>query len=116
MNAGIAYGTFNRYMLKPYRAGAFKAGAPGRVTALTKAGASALVVADQLRRAKANAAADPQLCKLTAPLEKAAVALTGLASGLKTGSFNPSDLLGADSLLSRIGKDSAGAGATIKEK
>ncbi len=116
VNAGIAYGAFNRYILKPYRAGAFAKGTPGRVAALTKAGASGLVVADQLRRAKNNAAADPQLCKLTAPLERAAVALTGLATGLKSGSFNPGDLLGADSLLKQIGKDSAAAGATIKEK
>jgi hypothetical protein len=116
VNAGLAYGAFNRYILKPYRAGAFQKGANGRVAALAKAGTSAVFVADQLRRAKNNAAADPSLCKLAAPLEKAAVALTGLVSGLKAGSFNPTDLLSADGLLKQIGKDSAGAGATITEK
>lgn len=116
VNAGLAYGAFNRYILNPYQAGKFKQGVDGRVAALAKAGASAVFVADQLRRAKNNAAADPSLCKLAVPLEKAAVALTGLVSGLKTGSFNPADLIGADSLLKQIGKDSAGAGATITEK
>ena len=115
-NAGLAYGAFNRYILKPYQAGSFKQGANGRVAALAKAGASAIFVADQLRRAKNNAAADPTLCKLAAPLEKAAVSLTGLVSGLKTGSFNPTDLIGADSLLKQIGRESADAGAPIKER
>lgn len=115
-NAGLAYGAFNRYILKPYQAGKFTKGADGRVAALAKAGASAVFVADQLRRAKNNAAADPTLCKLAVPLEKAAVSLTGLVAGLKSGNFNPTDLLSADGLLKSIGKDSADLGATIQEK
>lgn len=115
-NAGVAYGAFSRYIYKPYRDGAFKKDAPGRTKALVKAGASALVVADQLRRAKANAASDPTLCKLGGPLEKAAALVGGIAPALKDGSFNPTDLLGADQLLKQIGSDSASSGATIKEK
>lgn len=115
-NAGLAYGGFNRYILKPYQAGKFAKGADGRVAALAKAGATGLFVADQLRRAKNNAASDPTLCKLGVPLERAAVAITGLAGGLKTGGFNPTDLLSADGLLKTIGKDSAGLGAIIKER
>jgi hypothetical protein len=116
LNAGLAYGAFHRYILKPYRAGTFKKGANGRVAAFAKAATAGVFVADQLRRAKDNAAADPSLCKLAGPLEKAAAAVAGLAGGLKTGSFNPTDLVGADSLLNKIGSDSAGAGAVIKEK
>jgi hypothetical protein len=116
LNAGLAYGAFSRYIIKPYRAGSFKQGANGRVAALAKAAGSGLFVADQLRRAKNNAVSDPTLCKLGVPLEKAAAALTGLAAGLKSGSFNPTDLVGVDSLLNKIGVDSAGAGAKIQNR
>ena len=51
LHSGIAVGAFQRYIFKPYRAGAFKKGAPGRRKALLKAGATAVLVGHELKLA-----------------------------------------------------------------
>ena len=69
LHTGIAVGAFHRYVIKPYRAGAFKQGAPGRKKALLKAGASALLAYHELKVAAHDANCDgPALKKLAHPL------------------------------------------------
>ncbi len=113
VHAGIAFGAFHRYIYKPYRAGAFKAGAPGRTKALAKAGASALVVAHEVKAARDAAAGDPTLCKLTAPLDSLSGLATTLAPGLTGGSFNPTQLL---DLNKRIEDLKSSSGTSIPER
>ncbi len=113
LHAGIAFGAFHRYIYKPYRAGAFKAGAPGRAKALAKAGASALVVAHEVKAARDAAAGDATLCKLVAPLDSLNGLATTLAPGLKSGSFNPTQLL---DLNKRIEDFKSSTGTQIPER
>jgi len=116
LHAGIAFGAFHRYIYKPYRAGAFKAGAPGRTKALAKAGASALLVAHEVKAARDAAAGDPTLCKLTAPLDSLSGLATTLAPGLTGGSFNPTQLLDLNKRIEDFKSSSSSSGAAIPEK
>jgi hypothetical protein len=58
VHTGIAAAGFYRYIYKPYRAGAFKTGVPGRKKSLAKAAATALVVIHELRVAAKDAHCD----------------------------------------------------------
>jgi len=88
LHAGIAVGAFHRYVIKPYRAGAFKQGAPDRRKALLKAGASALLAYHELKVAAHDANCDgPALKKLAHPLTEALSALSTLRSAIGTGNL-----------------------------
>ncbi len=113
LHAGLAFGAFHRYIYNPYRAGTFKAGAPGRTKALAKAGASALFVAHEVKAARDAAAGDPTLCKLAAPLDSLSGLATTLAPGLTGGSFNPIQLL---DLNKRIDDLKSSSGTSIPER
>ncbi len=99
LHLGLAFTTFDRYIYKPYKAGAFKSGASGRVKALLKAGASALVVYHELKLADQDArCGGPTLSKLAAPVSSAAsgfATLKGALSGGNLGAIaSSSSLLG----------------------
>lgn len=94
LHTGLALGSAGRYILKPYRAGAFKQGAPGRRRALAKAAAAGAFAVNELRLARNAALSDDTLRPLAAKL----VGVSGLASGLlpslATGSLDPLKLAG----------------------
>jgi hypothetical protein len=88
LHTGIALGAFHRYVIKPYRAGAFKQGAPDRRKALLKAGASAVLAYHELKVAAHDANCDgPALKKLAHPLSEALSALSSLRSAIGTGNL-----------------------------
>lgn len=116
LHAGIAVGAFHRYIYKPYRAGAFKSGAPGRTAALAKAAASALVVAHEVKAAKDAAAGDPTLCKLVPSLNGLSGVATTLAPALQGGTFNPTQLLDLNKRIEDFKSSSSSSGAAIPEK
>jgi hypothetical protein len=116
LHSGLAFGAFHRYILKPYRAGSFRKGAPGRTKALAKAGAAGLFAVHELKVARKDALADDHLRPLANRLDSAVSRIGGLSSLLKGGSLNPGQLLGAAGALTALGRQSAGAGATIKDR
>ena len=114
LHAGLAFGAFHRYILKPYRAGTFRKGAPGRTKALVKAGAAALFAYHELKLARTDAVCDgPTLRRLASSLNGAVSALAGLRS-LKAGTG-----LGAIGLagqaVDRLGGEARSGGASIKD-
>ena len=86
LHTGIAAAGFYRYIYRPYRAGAFKSGAPGRKKALAKAAATTAVMIHELRIASRDARCDgPTLKKLAKPLDAVFGPLDSLRAGLATG-------------------------------
>ncbi len=116
LHAGLAFGSFHRYIYKPYQAGAFKAGAPGRTKALAKAAAAAAFVGVELRNARKAAAGDPTLCKLVAPLDSLTTLVGTVAPALGAGNFSPSQLLDLNSRIEQFKSNSGSSGAPITER
>jgi len=59
LHTGEAFGAFHRYLYKPYQAGSFHKGTPGRLKAFVKAGAAALFIKRQVRLATEDVKANP---------------------------------------------------------
>jgi len=86
LHTGEAFGAFHRYLYKPYQAGSFHKGSPGRLKAFVKAGAAALFIKRQVRLATEDVKANPTLCKaVAAPLAKVGDTISGAVSKLKGG-------------------------------
>ncbi|MEV5712074.1 hypothetical protein [Actinoallomurus sp. NPDC052274] len=116
-NAGLAAGTFRRYIYRPFREGAFNSGAPKRKRSIVKAAAAAIFAFDQLRRARANAQADPALCKtLIGPIDKLSASMKDLHGKFKGGQADPTAIGSAESGIAGFHKDAAGAGAGFQDK
>jgi hypothetical protein len=114
LHAGLAFGAFHRYVLRPYRVGAFQPGRSGRTKALVKAGAAALFAYHELKVARTDAVCDgAKLRHLAQSLSTALAALNSLRA-LKTGAG-----LGAIGLagqaLDRVGNEAASSGTPIKD-
>lgn len=114
LHTGIALGAFHRYIYKPFRAGAFKQGAPGRKKALLKAGASALLAYHELKVAAHDAKCDgPALKKLANPLSEALSALSSLRSAIGAGDL--AGIGGAGALLDSLVAKAAQNGVRLKD-
>lgn len=113
LHAGLAVGAFHRYIYKPYRAGSFKSGAPGRTAALAKAGATALFVVHEVKAARTAAAEDPSLCHLLTPLASLSAAAAAIGPALTGGSFNPSQLLDLNNKIEQFRTSSSSSGAPV---
>jgi hypothetical protein len=114
LHAGLAFGAFHRYILKPYRAGAFKKNAPGRKKALVKAGASGLFAFHELKVADRDARCDgPALRKLGSPLTSALSALSSLKTALTAG--NLGGIVGGAALLDGLASRASQNGVTVKD-
>ncbi len=117
VNAALAAGAFKRYIYTPHKAGRTKADSPGRKATMAKAGLAAVFIVDQLRRAKANAQADPALCRtLLGPLDELTLAVSGLAGKLKQGQLDPAEIAAGTGLLERVRRGAASVGAGFKDK
>ena len=103
----LTYGAFHRYLYKPYKAGAFRKGADGRVKAIIKAGLATAVIVKLLSNAKENAAADPTLCKYVPSMDNIKASLSNLADKIKGGSATSSDADSTNSLFDQL-KNSTG--------
>jgi hypothetical protein len=115
VHVGLAFGAFHRYIFKPFRAGAFRAGAQGRLKALFKGGTAALFAVHELRTAHEDALSDDRLRPLAERVERLLGGLGRLGSALKGGTMNPSLILGSASAVASLGAASNGVGAAIKE-
>jgi hypothetical protein len=103
----LTYGAFHRYLYKPYKAGAFRKGADGRIKAIIKAGLATAVIVKLLSNAKENAAADPTLCKYVPSMDNIKASLSTLADKIKGGSATSSDADSTNSLFDQL-KNSTG--------
>jgi len=115
LHLGLAFGAFHRYIYKPYRAGAFKSGAPGRAKAIVKAGAAAVFMVHELRTAREDALSDEHLRPLAEKVEGLLGRVTSLGGAVKGGSFDPAALVGTASAVTSLGAASSGLGAVVKE-
>ena len=114
LHTGIAAGAFYRYIYNPWRAGAFKQGAPGRKKALAKAAASGLVVVHELRTAARDAQCDgPALKTLARPMTAAVAAATAL-SALSSGGVG--SIGAAGTAFEHLKSAASAAGATITQR
>jgi hypothetical protein len=114
LHTGLAFGTFHRYIYKPFKAGTFRKGAHGRITAFVKAGATALFIKREIRLASEDVMANPTLCRaIGAPLANLGNSISGAVSKLKGG--DPSGITDANSLIAAISSKSSAGGAPITE-
>jgi hypothetical protein len=99
---GLTYGAFQRYLYKPYKAGAFQKGANGRTKALIKAGLATAAIVKLLSNASKNAAADPTLCKYVPNINNIKSSLSTLAGKVKDGTASPNEIDGTSNLFGQL--------------
>jgi hypothetical protein len=115
LHTGLVFGTFHRYIYKPYKAGTFAKGAHGRIVAFAKAAATVLFIKRELRLAAADVKANPTLCKaIAAPLSKLSSAVGGAVTKLKGG--DASGVTDANTQIASIASSSSAGGAPITER
>jgi hypothetical protein len=115
LHSALAFGAFHRYIYKPFRAGTFHKGAPGRKKALVKAGVAGLFAYHELKVARRDALASDRLRPLALRIDALGARLRALASELKSGNLNPAALLAAGRSVDSLGADSSARGATIHD-
>ncbi len=114
LHTGEAFGAFHRYLYKPYQAGSFRKGSPGRIKAFVKAAAAALFIKRQVRLATEDVKANPTLCKaVAAPLAKVGDTISGAVSKLKGG--DASGITDANTSIASIKSSSASHGVAVTE-
>jgi hypothetical protein len=116
-DVGLAFGSFHRYILKPYQAGTFKQGAPGRTKALVKAAAAAAFSVNRLNAARKLVNDDPTLCKtLKAPLDALWAKLSALTGKLKSGNFDPNEITSTEGAIEGLRQNAGKSGVQIQDK
>jgi hypothetical protein len=115
LHAGLAFGAFHRYLYDPFKAGAFSAGAHGRILTFVKAGAAAIFIEHEIRLTAGDVQANPTLCKvLASPLRSLSSDVSGAVSGLRGG--NTSAITGGQSNLGSITSLAKSHGASIVDQ
>jgi hypothetical protein len=113
-HAALGFGAFHRYIYKPYRAGTFRSGAHGRITAFIKAGLAALFIKREVRLAGDAARNSPALCKLIlAPLRTVSESVQAAVSKLKQG--DASGVGAIQGAVSQVESRASSQGTTITE-
>ena len=113
-HAGLAFGTFYRYIYAPYRAGRFSPAAGDRA-ALSRATLAAKFVADQLEQATVAAHESSALAKLVAPLHVLDEGFRTALVKLRAGHFKMSEIAAANLAISSIKGGAMQAGLPITE-
>jgi hypothetical protein len=114
LHAGLAFGAFHRYVYKPFKAGAFSHPLQHKL-ALVKAGAAALFVVHEVKKAREDAQASALLRKFFSPLGALAATVTGLAASLKGGHADAASLGSANSAIDAIKSSASAAGVPVTE-
>ncbi|MFD4608508.1 MULTISPECIES: hypothetical protein [unclassified Streptomyces] len=84
-NAALAAGATYEWIVKPYKQGKFKKGAPHRKGTFVKAALAGAFTYNRLKAAVRNAKGDPLLSKALAPINSAINDLKGLPAKLRHG-------------------------------
>lgn len=116
-HVGVAYYAFHHWVLTPYRAGQFAAGAAGRTRAFAKGGLALLFAAHEVNVAEkvAHGSRDPLLQKLDGELVKLRGSLTAIGNRAKAGQLTDADIQSLDDTTTQIGRDSAAGGQPIRD-
>jgi hypothetical protein len=114
-HAGLAFGTFHRYVYKPFKAGNLRNSANNKL-AFAKAAAATTATADEVVAAKQAAGASTALRKLFAPLAALAPTLGALETNLKHGHPDPADIKEANRAIASIKQIGSAAGVKISER
>jgi hypothetical protein len=114
-HTGLAFGVFHHFIYKPFKAGAFKAGTPGRLKSGIKASLAAAFVYHELKLACKDANNSSLLRPLLTPLNLLVTLFTDLERKLKGGSFSTKDFTSAAGAVTSLGQKSAGLGLPIKD-
>lgn len=114
---GAAYYAFHHWVLTPYKAGKFAAGAKGRTGTITKGGLALLFAAHEVNVAQrvAHNSHDPLLQKMDASLVQLQTSFSNVGGRLKQGQFNPADVQALDSAANSVSQTSAAGGQTIRD-
>ncbi|HEY0933356.1 MAG TPA: hypothetical protein VGD91_06370 [Trebonia sp.] len=113
-HAALGFGAFHRYIYKPYRAGTFRSGAHGRLTAFIKAGLAALFVKREVRLAFAAAHNSPLLCKtIVSPMQTVSETVQAAVSKLQNG--DASGVGSVENAISQVESQASSQGSKIAE-
>lgn len=112
---GLAFGAFHRYIYKPFQAGAFKSGAPGRLKAGVKAALAAAFIWHELKIACKDANNSSVLRPLLTPLNLIVTQFTALEQKLRGGSFGLNDLTSAGNAVNALGQRSKALGFPVQQ-
>ena len=115
LHTGLAFGAIHRYIYKPLRAGALRAGAPGRIRVLLKGAVAAVFAVHELRLAHDDALSSDLLRPLANKIDDLGRKLSRLVGGLKDGSVNPAAVLSSSASADALGSASSGLGAGITD-
>jgi hypothetical protein len=115
LHMGLAFGAFHRYIYSRCAAGPLGHGAPGRVKVLLKGAAAAVFAVPELKIARGDALSSNLLRPLVNKIDGLGAKLTGLVSGLKSGSVNPAAILSSSGAANALGSASSGLGVGIKD-
>ncbi|PZG94390.1 hypothetical protein C1I97_27815 [Streptomyces sp. NTH33] len=113
-NAGLAAGATYEWIVKPYKQGKFKKGAPHRKATLAKAALAGAFAYNRLRAAERNAKGDPKLAKALAGVSGAIAGLRHLPSKLRNG--DSSAVNDYSNTINKVKGAGADAGAPVKNK
>ncbi|AJE43804.1 hypothetical protein [Streptomyces nodosus] len=114
INAGLAAGATYEWIIKPWKAGAFKKGAHGRTSSLIKAGLAGAFAYNRLRAAQHNAQGDPTLSRAMAPLNSGINDLKHLPSKLRSGDTSAASSF--DNVINQVKDAGHSAGAPVKNR
>jgi hypothetical protein len=115
LHTGLALGAFHRYIYKPLRNGALRRGASGRVATLLKGAAAAVFIVHELRLAHDDALSSDLLRPLANKISSFDAKVSGLISGLKSGSVDPASILSSSGAADALTGASSGLGVGIKD-
>ncbi|MER6125051.1 hypothetical protein ABT173_20895 [Streptomyces sp. NPDC001795] len=113
-NAGLAAGATYQWIVKPWKAGAFKKGAKGRTAALVKAGLAGTFAYHRLQAAARNAQGDPKLSRALAPLTAGIDGLKGLPAKLRKG--DAAAVSSFDDVIGKVKDAGKSAGAPVRNQ
>lgn len=113
-HTGLAFGAFHRYLYKPYKAGTFRKGADGRLTAFAKGGLAALFIKREIRLASEDVKANPTLCRtIAAPLARIGDTVQSAFDKAKSGDAGGIDAV--ESAITSVSSSSKKDGVDITE-
>ena len=116
LHAGLGFGAFHRYILKPLQNGGFTAGSTSRTKTFVKAAAAGAFVVREILQMDKFANADKTLCKIVPNIDGVSTALSGLIAKLKGGTATSGDLTSVSSTFDSLQSQAGSLGATIKDR
>lgn len=115
---GIAYYCFHHWVSKPYKAGAFAAGAPHKTGSIIKAGAALLFALNRVKAANkiAHTSKDPLLQKFAGGLDNMIATIGSMGNKFKSGKMEAGDTASLDNVFGSFNQNATSRGLQIKDQ